>query len=104
MNNEFTSSEALIQALRDWLPDSDWLPILNLLAIKGIADTKHLRDVTGWQNEAIRRRLDHLAGFPLNGSLLVKRLMKSYKRPGVAERPSTVYTLAEGGAKLLHAL
>ena len=104
MSADFPSLDEMMKALDSAMPDHRWKGILQVLAIKGIADTRQLQDATGFARDKLMRALDRMTGFSLEGSPLISRLLKTIKQPGDVKRPPAIYVLAEGGAKLLHPL
>jgi len=104
MSADFPSLDEMMKALDAAMPDHRWKGILQVLAIKGIADTRQLQDATGFARDKLMRALDRITGFSLEGSPLISRLLKTIKQPGDVKRPPAIYVLAEGGAKLLHPL
>ena len=104
MSADFPSLDEMMKALDAAMPDHRWKGILQVLAIKGIADTRQLQDATGFARDKLMRALDRITGFSLEGSPLISRLSKTIKQPGDVKRPPAIYVLAEGGAKLLHPL
>ena len=103
-NTHFTSSDELMSALDVVMPDQRWRAILQLLGVKGIADMTQMKDAIGLTRDKLARGLDRISEFTLDNSPLISRLLKTIKRPSESNRPSAIYTLAEGGAKLLRQL
>ena len=89
--------------IRAVLTDDLWLPILNTLAITGVADNLQLQRATGLGRDKLRRTLDKLEfaekGFPP----ILNVLERTLTRPGLRGRSPAVYRLAESGATLLNA-
>jgi hypothetical protein len=102
--SNYTSLEELVETLSSNMPDQRWRAIMEVLAIKGIADTRQLQDATGFGRDKVVRVLDRLAGLYLDGAPMISKLMKTIGRPGEAKRPPAIYVLAEGGARLLRHL
>ncbi len=103
-HTHFASPEELMSALDSAMPDGRWRATLKLLGVKGIADMTQMKDAIGITRDKLVRGLDRLAEFTLDGSPLISRLLKTIRRPSESNRPSAIYILAEGGAKLLRQL
>lgn len=64
------SHRALLPSLRSWLPDSDWAPILRLIAAHPAAWMRRMGyQSPGFGSPALRCRIDHAFGFLCGGGL-----------------------------------
>lgn len=104
MRNEFDNTADLIQALDKAMRDQRWKPILQAFLPMGLSTTRHVQDATGFPRDKATRCMDQLEGFFLDGVPLVTRHDRTLRVPGGSKRPSTIFLLSEGGAKLLQHL
>jgi hypothetical protein len=96
-----TALDVLHQTIGKDLPNAPWLPLLETVAVTGVANSLHLRTATGLERDALNRliaKLNQLAGkLP---PVLVE-LNHSLPRLGQRGRAPNVYLLGETGAALL---
>jgi len=104
MQNDFLTPTDLTQALDKSMRDQRWKPVLLSFLPMGLATNSLVTEATGFPRDKASRSLNQLEGFFLDGSPLISRHEDSLRLPGGAKRPSTIFLLSEGGARLLRHL
>ena len=99
MSADFPSLDEMMKALDSAMPDHRWKGILQVLAIKGIADTRQLQDATGFARDKLVRGLDRMAGFSLEGSPTDQPVIENHQAAGGREAPTGHLCVGRRGCK-----
>jgi hypothetical protein len=101
MQTIYPTTHEISAALDGAMPDQRWRSMLELFVPTGVAEASQLQEATGLTRHKLNRALEIMRTTFLGNEPLIRRLDHTIKQPGKANRPPTVYLLAEGGAKLL---
>ena len=104
MNVDFTTTNDLMNELTRHTPDGRARVLLEIIHVTGVADTAQLQLAANTTRNKVMRTLNHLSSLSLDGYPLISVIERTIKRPGESKRPSTIYRLEEGGARLLRHL